>query len=63
MKFVAAMAVFNLSQQHAVSALALPGDRPLSPHLLNVVKPSMHTHVMPLAQCKAQAAAASASLR
>jgi len=63
MTFDAAMAVSNLSQQHAVSALALPGDKPLSPHLLNVVEPGMHTHVMFLAQCKAQAAAAIASLR
>ena len=59
----AAIAVFDLSQQHVVSALALPGDRPLSPHLLSIVEQGMHTHVMPLAQCKAQAEAAIASLR
>ena len=59
----AAIAVFDLSQHQAVSALALPGDRPLSPPLLSILEQGMHSHVMPLAQCQAQAQAAIASLR
>lgn len=59
----AAIAVFDLSQHQAVSALALPGDRPLSPPLLSILEQGMHLHVMPLAQCRAQAQAAIASLR
>lgn len=61
----AALAVFDLSQpaQHGASALALPGDRPLGPPLLGMLEQGMRAHVMPLAQCRAQAEAAIASLR
>ena len=59
----AVIAAFDLSQQQAVSALALPGDRPLSAPLLSTLEAGMHTHVMPLARCRAQANAAVASLR
>ncbi len=61
----AAIAVFDLSQpaQHGASALALPGDRPLSPPLLGMLERGMHAHIMPLAQCRVQAEAAIASLR
>ena len=59
----AAIAVFDLSQQQAVSALALPGDRPLNAPLLSILEQGMRSHVMPLAQCRAQAQAAISSLR
>ena len=59
----AVIAVFDLSQQQTVSALALPGDRPLSAPLLRMLEAGMHAHVMPLARCRAQANAAVASLK
>ena len=59
----AAIAVFDLSQQQAVSALALPGDRPLSPALLSILQQGMRSHVMPLAQCRVAVQAAISSLR
>jgi hypothetical protein len=61
----AALAVFDLSQpaQHGASALALPGDRPLGQPLLGMLEQNIRAHVMPLAQCRAQAEAAIASLR
>lgn len=58
-----AIAVFDLSQQQAVSALALPGDRPLSAPLLSILEQGNYSHVMPLAKCRAQAQAAISSLR
>lgn len=60
-----ATAVFDLSGQQgaAVSALALPGDRPLSGPLLAVLEKGMPSHVVPLARCRARTEAAIASLR
>ena len=59
----AVIAVFDLSQQQTVSALALPGDRPLTAPLLRMLEEGMHAHVLPLARCRAQANAAVTSLR
>ena len=58
-----AIAVFDLTQHQAVTALALPGDRPLTPPLLSILEQGVHSHVMPLAQCRAQVQAAISSLR